>query len=65
MARHAAAFLGFSIPISVALDNVLLALVAVLWLAGGDLKRKLAEIAVNPVALAALALFGMLAAGLL
>lgn len=65
LARHAAALLGLSIPISVALDNILLVLVAVLWLAGGDLKRKLADIAANPVALAALALFGMLAAGLL
>jgi O-antigen ligase len=65
LARHAAAFLGFSIPISVALDNGLLALVALLWLAGGDLKRKFADIAANPVALAALALFGMMAAGLL
>jgi O-antigen ligase len=64
LARHAAAFLGFSIPISVALDNVLLALVALLWLAGGDYKRKLADIAANPVALAALALFGMLIVGL-
>lgn len=64
LARHAAAFLGFSIPISVALDNALLVLVALLWLAGGDLKRKLADIAANPVALAALALFGMLIAGL-
>ena len=64
LGRHAAAFLGFSIPISTALDNVLLALVAVLWLAGGDLRRKLAIVAANPVALAALALFGMLALGL-
>ena len=65
LARHAAALLGLSIPISVALDNVLLALVAVLWLTGGDLKRKLTDIAANPVALAALALFGMMVAGLL
>jgi O-antigen ligase len=65
LARRAAAFLGFSIPISVALDNVLLAVIAVLWLAGGDFRRKLADIAANPVALAALALFGMMAAGLL
>lgn len=65
LARHAAAFLGFSIPISVALDNTLLALVALLWLVGGDLRRKFADIAANPVALAALALFGMMAAGLL
>ena len=64
LARHAVALLGFSIPISVALDNTLLALVAVLWLAGGDLRGKLATIASNPVALAALALFGMLIAGL-
>jgi O-antigen ligase len=64
LARHAAAFLGFSIPISVALDNVLLALVAMLWLASGDLRKKLSDIAANPVALAALALFGILIAGL-
>jgi O-antigen ligase len=64
LGRHAAAFLGFSIPISVALDNTLLVLVAVLWLASGDLKRKLAIVAANPVALAALALFGILVAGL-
>jgi hypothetical protein len=56
---HAAAFLGFSIPISVALDNTLLVLVAVLWLASADLKRKLAIVAANHVALAALALFGI------
>ena len=65
LARYAAALLGFSIPISVAFDNVLLVLVAVLWLAGGEIKRKLADIAANPVALAALALFGMLIAGTL
>jgi O-antigen ligase len=65
LGRHAAAFLGFSIPISVALDNILLALTAVLWLASGEWKKKFAAIAANPVALAALALFGVLAAGLL
>jgi len=64
LGRHAAAFLGFSIPVSTALDNILLALVAVLWLAGGDLRRKLAIVAANPVALAALAVFCMLALGL-
>lgn len=65
LARHAAALIGFSIPISVALDNTLLALVAALWLASGGLRRKVAEIAANPVALAALVLFAMMAAGLL
>jgi O-antigen ligase len=62
--RHAAAFLGFSIPLSVALDNVLLALIALAWLAGGDFRRKFATIAANPAAISALALFGLLAAGL-
>ena len=64
LGRHAAALLGFSIPISVALDNTLLVLVAVLWLAGGGLKQKIEAIGANTVALSALALFGMLAAGL-
>lgn len=63
--RGAAAFLGFSIPISVALDNTLLVLIGVLWLASGNVKDRVAAIAANPVALAALALFGVLAAGLL
>lgn len=65
LGRHAAALLGFSIPLSVALDNVLLALTAVLWLASGEWRKKLDTIAANPVALAALALFAILAAGLL
>ena len=64
LGRHAAAFLGFSIPISVVLDNVLLALVAVLWLAGGALMQKIEIIGASKVALSALALFGMLIAGL-
>ena len=33
--------LGFSIPISGALDNVLLAITALLWLATGDWRAKL------------------------
>lgn len=61
---HAAALLGFSIPISVALDNTLLVLVAILWFAGGGLKQKIEVIGANTVALSALALFGMLAVGL-
>jgi O-antigen ligase len=53
--------LGFSIPISVALDNVLLAVILVCYLAGGRYREKLAAIASNPVMVAALALFGVLA----
>lgn len=64
LGQGAAALIGFSIPLSVALDNVLLAAVAALWLAGGDFRRKLGVAAANPVALSALALFGLLAAGL-
>jgi O-antigen ligase len=64
-ARHAVVLLGFSIPLSVALDNILLVLVAMLWLASGAIREKIAAVAANPVAVAALLLFGMLAAGLL
>lgn len=56
--------LGFSIPISVALDNLLLAVIALAWLAAGDLRARLAIIRANPVAMAALALFGLLVLGL-
>ncbi len=55
--------LGLSIPISVALDNVLISLIAILWLLGGDLRGKTAVVRHNPVAVAALVLFGLLAAG--
>jgi O-antigen ligase len=61
--RNAAAFLGFSIPISIALDNLLLVLVAALWLAGGGLRDKLDVVRSHPFALAAVALFALLAAG--
>jgi len=53
--------LGFSIPISVALDNTLLAVILLCYLAGGRYREKLAAIAANPVFMAALALFGVLA----
>jgi len=56
--------LGLSIPISVALDNVLLAAIAITWLAAGDFRHKLSTIRINPVAIAALALFGLLTLGL-
>jgi len=59
--RWSAVALGFSIPISVALDNVLLAVVLLCYVAGGRYREKLAAIAANPVFLAALALFGVLA----
>ena len=60
----AAAALGCSIPISVALDNVLIAVCLAAWLAGGSWREKLRILRGNPVAHAALALFALLAAGL-
>ncbi len=64
-ATHAAVALGFSIPISVALDNALLAFVLLGWLVGARYREKLVAIGRNPVALLALALFALLAVGTL
>jgi len=63
--RWAAIAIGFSIPISIALDNVLLALVLAGWLACGGHKDQWRAIRRNPVAIAALILFGLLALGTL
>lgn len=59
--RLAVVALGFSIPISVALDNVLLAVVVACYLAGGGYREKLARIASNPVMVAVLVLFSAMA----
>ena len=50
---------GFSIPISVVLDNVLLGLILLFWIAGGGYREKLATVRGNPVALLALAIYGL------
>ena len=55
--------LGLSIPVSVALDNILIGLIAVFWLLSGELRGKADLIRRNPVAIAALLLFGLLAVG--
>ena len=62
--RGAMAVLGFSIPISVALDNVLLVLCFALWLGGGSWREKMDALRGNPVFLSALGLFALLALGL-
>ena len=62
--RGAMAVLGFSIPISVALDNVLLVLCFALWLAGASWREKMGALRGNPVFLSALGLFALLALGL-
>ena len=64
-AQWAAVALGFSIPLSTALDNVLLVLVVGGWLASGAWGEKRDAIRGNRVALAALALFGLLLLGTL
>ncbi|MCW5605552.1 MAG: O-antigen ligase family protein [Burkholderiales bacterium] len=64
IARCAAIGLGFSIPLSVALDNVLLVLVLAGWLAGGMYREQLAVFVRNPVALSAAILFALFALGL-
>lgn len=64
-AKWAAVAIGFSVPISVALDNMLMLAVLLLWLAGGHFKEKYEAIAKRPVSLAALALIGMLIVGML
>ena len=61
--RWAAVLLGCSIPVSVALDNVLLGVILFFWLAGGLYERKLESIRGNPVAWMALALFALFVAG--
>jgi len=64
-ARGCAVALGISIPISVALDNVLLALILISWLAAGGYRKKLAVAFHNRIVVAAFALFCLLAAGLI
>lgn len=63
--RYSAIALGFSIPISVALDNVLLAAVLAGWLAGGAFRDKIAWVRDNPVCSAALFLLAALTLGTL
>ncbi|MDA8362484.1 MAG: O-antigen ligase family protein [Gammaproteobacteria bacterium] len=62
-ARWLAVALGFAIPISTAMDGVLLVLILALWLAGAGFREKFASIRHHPVALAVLALFAMIAVG--
>jgi O-antigen ligase len=62
-AQWPAIALGFSIPVSVALDNLLVALLLLLWLAGGRYREKLSAIRGNPVALLACAVFALYVVG--
>lgn len=63
LTRGCAIALGFSIPISVVLDNVLIALLLTLWVASCRYREKLAVIRGNPVAVISCVLFLAYAAG--
>ncbi|HEV8519262.1 MAG TPA: O-antigen ligase family protein [Burkholderiales bacterium] len=62
-ARICAIALGVSIPISVAFDNIFLALILVSCVAAAGYRAKLGSALRNPVALAAFALFALLVVG--
>ncbi len=64
-AGWAAVALGCSLPISTALDEILLVLILALWLAGGRFREKLAAVGDNPIVVPGLLLFGMYIVGLL
>ena len=64
-AKWAAIAIGFSAPISVALDNVLLLAVFLLWFASGNLKEKFRIVSESRVSLSALALISIMAIGML
>lgn len=57
--------LGFTIPISVAADNILLSIILLLWLVGNRWREGAATLHANRVAQAAIALFLLLAIGIL
>jgi len=68
-ARRAAGWtttaLGFTIPIWVVADSILVVLLLVCWFAGGEWKERLRRITTNPVAVSVLLLFGWLLLGTL
>ena len=64
-AQWASVALGASIPVSTALDNVLLALVLAGWLFAGGYRKTLRFVGRSRAAIAALVLYGLLLAGTL
>ncbi|HQT26803.1 MAG TPA: hypothetical protein PLK99_09455, partial [Burkholderiales bacterium] len=63
-AKWAAIAIGFSVPISVAADNILMPTVLLFWIIGGSFTEKYEVIKRSPVALASLSLIGMLGVGM-
>jgi O-antigen ligase len=68
-ARRAAGWtttaLGFTIPIWVVADSILVVLLVICWLASGEWKERVRRITANPVAVSVLLLFGWLLLGTL
>lgn len=66
-ARRAAGWtttaLGFTIPMWVVADGILVVLLVACWLASGEWRERARRVAASPVALSALLLFGWLLAG--
>jgi O-antigen ligase len=65
LAKWTAVLIGLSLPLSTALDGILLGLMVVLWLLSDDFHLKYKIIRNNPIALGALAMFGISVLGLL
>lgn len=63
LGRWSTLAIGASIPVSIAFDNLLLAVALLVWLTGAQYKNKLALAWNNPVYKAALLLFAVLALG--
>lgn len=61
--RWAAVAIGCTIPVSVALDNLLTLIVLICWLAGGNYREKWCSIRDNAVSRCVLGLFGLLLLG--
>jgi len=64
LSRWSAIGLGFFIPVSVVLDNILLLLCLMGWLIGGNLSAKLRDIRRHPVAIAILTFAAVMALGM-
>lgn len=65
LGRWSTLALGTTIPVSVALDNIIIAIALAAWMGGLQYREKLSLIRCNPVYRSALLLFGLLAAGAL
>ncbi|MBU1233355.1 MAG: O-antigen ligase family protein [Proteobacteria bacterium] len=56
---------AFALPLSTSVTSILAILLILVWIAGGDLRKKLTDIFHNPLAIAVLVYIGLYALGLL